>query len=432
MSFIPEIIIQRVLVNGIREVRANPWKIDQILRNVPQDFSQQFYDLLKDTSVDITINYPREDSQFPCIAILLRGEEEAKTFLGDFLGGGHDDTDGLINSEELFFTPNASSAGASLEVGDVFGEPRKLFNSEENVYKERIGSAFNSSYTLQIMTDNQDFTIFLYHLVRFILIANIKVFENNGMHQINFSGTDFLPQPMQQPNFIFMRGLSMNFLYFTDHFSVIDEGIAKAFVLDIHAESADGSILSKAQSPHATSISPTSASAGESLTGIIISGINLEIGGSVSVFDPKIANSEDYFSISNVELISSTIEIVFQSSFAGQANSTNLEYRANTGDSVPSDLLEGMFLSVTGPATHGAYGEHRRIISFACTSNGAIRVATEFSASLAGAYVEVFKRGSQVSFDMVISDKTVSGARDVKVTNPDLMYDTLTNGFNIT
>jgi hypothetical protein len=42
---IPEIIIQRVLVNGIRRIRNIPWKSDQLFRSVPQSFAQQFYEV---------------------------------------------------------------------------------------------------------------------------------------------------------------------------------------------------------------------------------------------------------------------------------------------------------------------------------------------------------------------------------------------------
>ena len=45
MSLIPEIVIQRVLVDGIREVRNLSWKSDQLFKSVPQSFAQEFYQL---------------------------------------------------------------------------------------------------------------------------------------------------------------------------------------------------------------------------------------------------------------------------------------------------------------------------------------------------------------------------------------------------
>ena len=104
---------------------------------MPQDFAQKFQQLLVSTAVDVTINYPREDSQFPCIAILLRGEEENNILLGDMLGGGFTEDDGLFqNSSQFFYTPDESSTSSELDADDLIGEPRKIFDSTENIYKE--------------------------------------------------------------------------------------------------------------------------------------------------------------------------------------------------------------------------------------------------------------------------------------------------------
>jgi len=86
MSLLPEIIIREVLVEGIRELRSDPDKVRQLFRNSPQDLVDSFYGLLSNTTIDITLGYPREDSQFPCIAVILRGEQESDFFVGDILG----------------------------------------------------------------------------------------------------------------------------------------------------------------------------------------------------------------------------------------------------------------------------------------------------------------------------------------------------------
>ena len=130
------------------------------------------------------------------------------------------------------------------------------------------------------MTDDQDFTIFLYHLVRYIILSSISMLTANGIHQLRLSGTDFLPQAAQQPNFIFMRGINMNFLYFADHFLVEgDEGmesIAKAFVIDMGvAGNKDFKTLAAVQEPNIESISPATGAAGTTVSCTII-GINFQ------------------------------------------------------------------------------------------------------------------------------------------------------------
>ena len=260
MSLIPEILIQQALVQKIRDLRQNPWKADQLFKNVPQSYAQQFSELLADTPVDITLNYPREDSQFPCVAILLRAEDESLTVLGDLLGAGTDYDNGLVGFREFFYEPGVEATDVDY-TGNLSGEPRRLFDKSKPVYKEHKGSGFSCSYMLQIMTDNHDFTILLYHAIRFIILRNIAKFDMNGMFQMKLSGTDFLPQPGQQPTFIFMRGLSLSFMYFADYFLVYDgkepdlEALATSFVLDIErADKKEVGILALGQKPHIESI----------------------------------------------------------------------------------------------------------------------------------------------------------------------------------
>ena len=268
MSLIPEIVIQRVLVDGIREVRNLSWKSDQLFKSVPQSFAQEFYQLMLNTPIDITLSYPREDSQFPCIAILLRTEEEADVFLGDILATGYDPTDSLIGSEGFFYSDGEITPTDVYETGFEVGDPRRIFDRKVASYKEVRGSGFASSYLLQIMTDNQDFTIFLYHLVRYIILSNMTTFIANGIHEVRLSGTDFLPQAAQQPNFIFMRGLNIDFIYFAEHFVVegIDDDIeatAKGFVIDMGiADQNSFGTLAEVEIPQIITISPASGAAG--------------------------------------------------------------------------------------------------------------------------------------------------------------------------
>tara|TARA_R110002110_G_scaffold120885_11_gene296287 strand:+ start:827 stop:2221 length:1395 start_codon:yes stop_codon:yes gene_type:complete len=462
---IPEIVVQRVLVNGIRRIRNIPWKSDQLFKSVPQSFAQQFYELIQSTPIDITINYPREDSQFPCIAILLRAEEESDIFLGDLLSAGYDDTDRLFGSEGLFYMKGETSSLADdtyglalgLGQGEKYEDTPKIFDKSVQKYKERRGSGYSCSYLLQVMTDDQDFTIFMYHLVRYILMAGIPTFTTNGMHQIRFSGTDFLPQAAQQPNFIFMRGINMNFLYFADHYLVEgDEGLeaaAKAFVIDMgNAWGDTPDMLAEVQKPLITAVSVVTAATGTSVTGIAVAGINFQNGLTIefikstpgSTFD--VLGSDAGLVVSNISVGSTEFKIEFTPVNSGITGSTKKIFSANVADVVPTTLSAGMFLEVIGPKSHATYGEKRRIISFTSGDSGTITVANDFSASLAGVSVQVIKESSvetvtsvdghavtkKFTFDLTISTAATIGVWDIKVTNPDLISTTLTKSFTIT
>ena len=464
---IPEIIIQRVLVNGIRRIRNIPWKSDQLFKSVPQSFARQFYELVSKTPIDVTINYPREDSQFPCIAILLRAEEETDMFLGDLLSAGYDNTDSLFGSEGFFYSKGETSKTETygltgmLGDGNVFEDTPKLFDKDVQTYKEIRGSGQSCSYLLQVMTDDQDFTIFLYHMIRYIILAGIPTFTANGMHQMRLSGTDFLPQASQQPNFIFMRGINMNFLYFADYF--LKEGdpeleaVAKAFVINIGDARGDSpDMLAQVQKPAITAVSISTGTLSSTVNNIIVSGINFQNGLSIEFIKTE-PGSTFYIKGSDVGLVASNINvgstehsIEFIPTLAGTATSTTKEFVANSSDTVPTNLLAGMFLEVIGPTSHTAYGEKRRINNFTSGTGGSITVVNEFSASLSGAKVQVITQSAvgpaatsvtyvdglavtkQFTFDLTIGAEVDTGVWDIKITNPDLISTTLTKSFTIT
>ena len=457
MSIIPEIIIQKILVDGIRDVRNISWKSDQLFKSIPQNFAQEFYELLTKTPIDVTINYPREDSQFPCICILLRAEEETHVFLNDLMLSGYDSTSGLMGMGEFFFSEGESSSGTSYEAGGIVGDPRKIFDKEKNTYKEVRGSGQSCSYLLQIMTDNQNFTIFLYHLIRYIVLSNIHTLEDNGIHELKLSGTDFLPQAAQQPNFVFMRGINMSFMYFADHFLVEGdsalESIAKAFVIDMGDGRKEGfGTLAEVQKLNVTSISPVTMAQGTSVSwtyfsdgsvntsGVSIPGVNFQTGLSIEFIKTNpnipedspfaILGTDSYFTVKNKKFIDAGTDTAWDAGASGAVASTNLVFYGNSD--VPSDLSEGMFLQVVGPATHDAYREQRRIISFTSGAGGTITVANKFSGSLNGAVIKVIKESSTLLFDLAVSTDTPVGAWDVKFTNPDLISSTLTNSFTVT
>lgn len=459
MSVIPEIIIQKILVDGIRDIRNVSWKSDQLFKSIPQNFAQEFYELLTKTPIDVTINYPREDSQFPCVCILLRAEEETHVFLNDLMLSGYDDTSGLIGMGDFFFSGGESSpsTSAAYEPGGVVGDPRRLFDTDKNVYKEVKGSGQSCSYLLQIMTDNQNFTIFLYHLIRYIILSSIHTLSDNGIHELKLSGTDFLPQAAQQPNFVFMRGINMSFMYFADYFLVEGdsalESIAKAFVIDMGDARKEGfSTLASVQKLNVTSLAPTTLARGASVSwtyfadnsistsGISAAGINFQTGVSIEFIKTNPAIPEDspfevlgadsYFTVTNKRFIDAETVTAWDSGAAGGTSSTDIKFIGSA--SIPVGLSEGMFLQVVGPATHAAYREQRRIISFTSGSDGNITVANKFSGSLNGAVIKVVKESSTLLFDLAVSSDAPTGAWDIKFTNPDLISVTLTNSFTVT
>ena len=560
MAIVPEIVIQDVIIKGLAELKREQWRIDQLFATAPQNFVQSYKDLLVATPIDVVMNYPREEAKFPCIAILLRGEQESHTVLGNILSTGYD-TEGLAahGMEEMFFTSGASATDDSLS-GDILGEPSRLFDTEVNRYLEHRGSGLSVSYLLQVMTDDQDFTIFLYATIKHILLANMLTFEQNGFLEINIGGTDFLPQATHQPNFIYMRGITFSFVNFFDFFVDPDQearlgkpgeqAIAKGIMLDLVDASTNVDVgystLASLQSPHIRNlysipsatpgflnpstfqqlgqyvydITTKTGVRGSILTDLIAEGINLKSGANVTItnafgsaltvvgarsapvflspfvgdaasttlrFNTGVGNDIPvtvregmYLSViapsthgafeeerriesvvygdngnivvetafteeldgaiirvtslgdnPQVEIIDEIQNVMFDSTLAGQPTSTTLEFRAGVTDTIPSNLLEGMYLQVVGPETHSSNKETRRILSSVSGAGGTITVATAFSSELDGAFVRVIERQDFLRFSVYVPEQVDTGAYDVTVINDDLLEDTLVGGFTV-
>tara|TARA_R100000664_G_C2752242_1_gene139543 strand:- start:120 stop:1673 length:1554 start_codon:yes stop_codon:yes gene_type:complete len=410
MSIIPEIIIQRALVNGIRQIRSSPWRSDQLFKTVPQTYAREFFNLIKNTPIDITMNYPREDSQFPCVCILLRAEEETDVFLGDFMSGGYTDKGSLMGTNEFFFTDEATQP-PSTAFGSInsIGEAPRLFDRKERTYKEVMGSGFSCSYLLQVMTDDQDFTVFLYHLVRYIVLSNISMLTANGIHQLRLSGTDFLPQASQQPNFIFMRGINMSFLYFADHFLVEGdegmEGIAKAFVIDMGlASKKDFGVLTSVQKPAIESINPATGTQGTTVS-CTVTGIN---------FQAEIGHY-DYLTV---------IDINMEDNFLTLSSDTTIKHVHLAGEALSGGGGISTLSKAIRPGDEVVYVDDATVFAeFAALGSG------EFFASIgAGLKIDFIKSGEKTSGSSgyIKSDSIVVG--DV---NNEIIYSNSSPAANI-
>jgi len=448
MSVLPEILIQEAILNELKYLKENKWKVQQIFRTSPQKFVDEFFSVFVNTRLNINLGYPREDTGFPCILIILRGEQENRLLVGDFLSSGYEaDSIATPGAEDLFFNSGVTESGAKY-TRTLTGEPTRLFDKNTNKYIEQFGSGFTVQYMLQVMSDNQDFTIFLYAVLRHVMQRKLLFFEKNGLLEMSLSGSDFLPQAEQEPNFIYIRNLFVSFLNFTDYFIVPedDEGdgiqkIAKAFVIDLipgmdgvigvptdaftsYLDEKDFSKLASLQSPHVREIFidsyqfggdnlyppelddtppkgyvlnplPSSFNKGIVIPRLLLSGINLKIGGSVQIYN------SDY---EYLEVLGAPSGPVFFSENGGTASSTTTTFVPQSGDYIPSKVMEGMYMRVYGPETHGAYDEERKIESVIVAQGGlggSITVEGAFSAELDGANIVVYARGEEPSVEVI-------------------------------
>lgn len=101
----------------------------------------------------------------------------------------------------------------SLAQFDV-GEPAQLF--EEDQFIERKGALYSTSYQALVVGPNQEITIFLYAILKAILILNSKYLEENGLIDLKIGGTDFVHRPEYLPELAYQRALILEFQHAFD------------------------------------------------------------------------------------------------------------------------------------------------------------------------------------------------------------------------
>ena len=323
MAVIPEVILQRAIIQGFRAVRKDSRLIDVIFRHLHQDQLAAVKQFILETSIDFSINYPRKDLRVPSLVLLLKNESEAQTFLGDIQGDGSDsfvpdqeftidtlgghaasispssglprkiagplgvasqeststilfDDDQTELVEELLENPIGclklyvvSGAGAGkvydvlrirndgLDIDGTFelnldntsvidlrvpddpelavGEPSRVYKPSTSLLKKGVN--YEVTYQIHVLAEQQDQVIYLYALVKALLLTQRAFLESQGVQALRIGGSDFAPRTEYLPNEIFQRMMNLTFTY---PFSFLEEQeVFTSLRLDILPEPAE-------------------------------------------------------------------------------------------------------------------------------------------------------------------------------------------------
>ncbi len=99
------------------------------------------------------------------------------------------------------------------QVGEVLaeGEPSRVYDPTGTY--ERIGVHYDSQYQLQIIAGHQDECIYLYSIIKALLLSQRPFLEGQGMMVFQLSGSDLAPRGEYLPSDAFMRVLNIQFTY---------------------------------------------------------------------------------------------------------------------------------------------------------------------------------------------------------------------------
>lgn len=123
MSIIPELVLQQMIVQGIRAFREDERLLRMLFRNFTLEEVEGIQKFFRDDSIDISLNYPDAELQLPAIVILMKAESEAQAFLRDFQQSASNwDGSMPLAKAELLGDQTILGSGSRTTVG----EPGKL------------------------------------------------------------------------------------------------------------------------------------------------------------------------------------------------------------------------------------------------------------------------------------------------------------------
>ena len=157
---IPQVALQRVLQQGIKQLKANPVILDDIfcyylVSEMSSDYGQSYVDKIKQcliqTKIPVVQAWSLNPQRIPCISVHLANEreDEQKAAIGDYWG------------------------------------------SEDGVGEVGVG-VFNVTLDVGLHSSkNGDETLWLYYITNYILFKSKRLSEKLGLQLQTFSATDY-------------------------------------------------------------------------------------------------------------------------------------------------------------------------------------------------------------------------------------------------
>ncbi len=115
---LPEYTLQKAIVSGIHTLREDTRALDLLFGRLGRANVQAIKDFLKNTPIDFSINYPKQDLKAPAIILMLKNESEQNAFLGDVMGAPND-----THFPDPEFTYETDEEGVLPSSGALTGPP---------------------------------------------------------------------------------------------------------------------------------------------------------------------------------------------------------------------------------------------------------------------------------------------------------------------
>lgn len=169
----PEIVLQRVLQVGIKNLRANPEAFNEIFAmyldpEMINDYGQDYIDKIRDwftsTKIPVLQGWTMNRDRIPCFAVTLSSdqEDETKAAIGDYFGQETDDTLGVA----------VSSVIVDVDI---------------------------------LASKQSDYVLWLYYIMSYILFKEKRIAERLGCQLHTFGASDYVKDQQYADEHIWRR-----------------------------------------------------------------------------------------------------------------------------------------------------------------------------------------------------------------------------------
>ena len=162
-----------ILTEGIAAILASPLILDELFQDNYELVSTEAAAIktyFTTNGFNVHNGYPRTDTKYPSINIILGDEAEVESVLAD--------TGGDITDE-----------------------------NDPNYKAEILTAIWSHTYRLLVMTDHPDVTAYYYEIAKFILLEGFHDLIDDGMFEFELSGNELAPDPRYIPEHLFARQL---------------------------------------------------------------------------------------------------------------------------------------------------------------------------------------------------------------------------------
>lgn len=271
---IVEEILRELITQQLKVFKDNPNIIDKIFVNAKPKLVDNLKSYFKTNKFTVVNGFPREPNVLPCFCILLGQENEQAEGLGDVLDNGfrygdetfdeyeeRESSDMLpIKSEfgvhfvdlvnpDVVYVENVRINGTPVPYSWEEGNGRVTINydignqqlsalvdySYRPVSTTTYGTEMQFNYRIECWTDNADLSSTMYHLLKFIMLANRSYLLESGIRRPVMGGGDLEPVPDYFPTFVYRRALTLNGEI--DNSVNVDELVTLGYTLTQHVYS---------------------------------------------------------------------------------------------------------------------------------------------------------------------------------------------------